>query len=573
MSSSTSKRSLALLFSGQGSQAKGFPLLSTLTEKQNSNSWKLLQQVDEMSRLTFDFSLLSVMRDNPHIGHINGKKYSHPNGLLSNTIFAQPAILTYQQACFEHFLEQIGLSRREFLKEISASSHVHDEKTARSTALGFDSILLAGHSLGEFSALASLCPHVFSSVADAAELVTRRGLAMAKALESLGLPGGTDAAASGDLSPSSISHFVMVAVNPKKAMLSEEQLLLLIELVSEAVILKLRRPHTLLELANDNLHDEQLVIAADRYCASVLGKCVDPQWRSSCLENGIDTFGDLVQAAVYDADLDERAGVTRDPNAPPPKDFVPGSIILGKQAAIGLPRWVSADGGVTLPEERLTRVSNVGSGRSGLKKRVFYVQLPVEVPFHSSALRHAFDDLYGHVNKKVVAASKSPIFGSTYPKVQWIPNITGTKFDSSSSSSFRAELLETLSENVNVGEQTHVGKMTPRGLTDIIQRINAMDSSSSSSSATTPGTKNSAENERTLLVSALTAQLCNVVCWSQTMDTLFEELNEDSVVVEFAPSTSVLNELMKRANPEKISKEQYYLLPRDIDKCLQFFKK
>jgi len=240
---------------------------------------------------------------------------------------------------------------------------------------------------------------------------------------------------------------------------------------------------------------------------------------------------------------------------------------------------VSADGGVTLPEERLTRVSTVGSGRSGLKKKVYFNQLPVEVPFHSSALRHAFDELYEHVNKKVVVPSSSEngknIFAdvcdtsssSVYsPKLHWIPNITETRFNDKSS--FSSSLLETLSENVNVGEQTHFGKVVPKNLNQIIQNLQQPIEE---------------QNQRDLVCSALTSQLCNVVCWSQTMDTIAENLvmsgdNEEesssstsSVVIEFAPSTSVLNEMMKKAHPDVVQKENYFLLPRDMDKCVKSF--
>jgi hypothetical protein len=58
------------------------------------------------------------------------------------------------------------------------------------------------------------------------------------------------------------------------------------------------------------------------------------------------------------------------------------------------------------------------------------------------------------------------------------------------------------------------------------------------------------------------------------MDTMFQQMNKDSVVIEFAPSTSILNEMMKKVgtDPEvNPSKENYFVLPKDMDKCLKYF--
>ena len=575
----------AFIFAGQGSQVKGFPLLNQLCEQRGA-AWHVLREADDMFRTRFDCSLLAVMRENPTLGSLCGAKVHHASGLLHNTVFAQPAILAYQQATLRDMFEKCPEAERRFRGQGSGGSNGNvknknnnnNETTTTTTKL--PPTIVAGHSLGEFSALTAA--GIFTPAA-AAELVARRGLAMERALHALGLPPRAS-----DGPP---SHFVMVAIDPQRALLTEATLLALIELVSRAVVPT--RPHALLELVNDNVHGRQLVVAADRYTASVLGKCVDPQWRSGCAENGIKRYEDVVAAAVFDADADERIGVTTDPNAPPPAAFVPGSVTLAKTVFLGHPRELTQDNGLTQPEDRLTRLSHIGAGRSGLKKRSYFVQLPVEVPFHSSALRHAFDEFHETVTAAVPAldvvrarlcgggadADANHAAGGNFC---WIPNVTGCAFDAAPDSAFRKALLETFT-CMNVGEQTHEGKFVPTSWRSLAAAAATGDA-------------------RDLLIATLTAQLSHVVCWSSTMDEMMmlnpvgpadgqsgndgDSARRVGTVIEFAPHTSVLTDMLKRRlEPHSVLEDgkaaatpavpppsyAAFTLPRDIDKVAKHF--
>ncbi|PLN85638.1 beta subunit of fatty acid synthase [Aspergillus taichungensis] len=243
----------AYLFTGQGSQSKGMGL--DLYES-SSVVKALWDDIDAHIFETYGWSILHIIRNNPrtltiHFGGRQGRKikqnyldittevvlpngvrtkkpvlvdinaestsytFSDSRGLLYSTQFAQPAILLFEAATFAEMRNQGYVSQ---------------------------GAMYAGHSLGEYGALAALSPYVPTKAL--VELAFYRGLMMQAAVapeqESAG--------------------YGMVAANPKRVgkfriIASESQ--------------------ELLEIVNYNLEGEQYVCAGTTTNLYVLGKLID----------------------------------------------------------------------------------------------------------------------------------------------------------------------------------------------------------------------------------------------------------------------------------------------------------
>jgi hypothetical protein len=246
-------------------------------------------------------------------------------------------------------------------------------------------------------------------------------------------------------------------------------------------------------------------------------------------------------------------GVSSDPNAATPANYVPGSRMLAHRYEVMHERLLTQDGGLTLPEERLAALSHIGDGRSGLKKRAWYMQLPgVEVPFHSSALRWGADMWFN-----AAAAFLRPECGKHVqaslcnPRRRWVVNATGSAFDARPDAPFRHDLAA-VARSANVGQAVHHGIAVPASVAEVERMALKGDA-------------------RELLHAAIAAQFYHAVHWADSLDEMIG-LGSDPAAkgaptaadashvaapatateprhtcVEIAPGAPVLADLVRRA--------------------------
>ncbi|KAJ2472954.1 fatty acid synthase alpha subunit Lsd1 [Coemansia sp. RSA 2322] len=250
----------AYIFTGQGSQeaGMGFALYETSDAVRAA-----YDRAERLMRKTFGVPFLDIMRHNPreltvYFGGPGGDEirrnymelqrpthdsdklvplfpeitpesfhytYRSPTGLLNATQFAQPAIILYDVA-------------------------MGNELRAR--GLLDDAALLAGHSLGEYGALAT---HGVMTLEDMIYITFVRGMTMQSTV-----PRGADQR----------SDFALVAVNPSRVHRSfdEAALALVIDQISQA------RPG-LLEIVNYNVRGFQYVVAGTRRQLALLAGVLD----------------------------------------------------------------------------------------------------------------------------------------------------------------------------------------------------------------------------------------------------------------------------------------------------------
>jgi len=133
-------------FPGQGIQAKGMGLDARSRSKAAKEIW---ERADKHTREALGFSILAVVRDNPTYLKARGVEYRHPQGVLHLTQFTQVAMAV------------LGVAQVAELREAGAF---------------VEGAMLAGHSVGEYNALAAVAGVL--PLEAVLEVVFQRGSAM-----------------------------------------------------------------------------------------------------------------------------------------------------------------------------------------------------------------------------------------------------------------------------------------------------------------------------------------------------------------------------------------------------------
>ncbi|TPP44610.1 Peroxidase family protein [Leishmania donovani] len=300
--------------------------------------------------------------------------------------------------------------------------------------------------LGEFTALTAL--GVFSPET-ALNLTFKRGLLMEQACD--GAPRG---------------NRKLYACSPQRANLSDDSetadrvFFALLEEVAQS----LAHTSSFVEVVNNNIRHQQYVVAGDLVGLAVLGKCLDPQYRANCASG--EDVESLVSHALTSVRIDNRDGVARDPNIAHDVDFATSSAQkYGSRSTFR--RFIKgADDGFTPSLDELTHLTLEEDGRSGLKKKSWFVPLIMEVPFHSSKLRRAMDAFLPVLRtalpdeaalRELLSISKDGILDEerrVHPL--WITNLTGRVFDPLNRA-FQQSALECM-KRANIGEIRHKGR-------------------------------------------------------------------------------------------------------------------
>lgn len=457
-----SSKSLALVFSGQGAHRKG--MCMSLVNEQVSEVIKVWNRCTECCRRNFGFSLHELLQENPVRVRINQEALvpssvnkrschdienmpessersrifiSHPLGVMHFTFLTQPCMATAHLVA----LEYIKAKDPRYLERFS---------------------FIAGHSLGEYSALAALGVFPPEVVID---LTFKRGLLMESYLGRT-----TPVDSTKNISASrSRAKYRLYACNPLKAGLDNDPVVAddiffcLVELISRTLC------HTTssVEVVNLNILHKQYVVAGDSVGLSVLGKCLDPFFRE---QRGPDVLGDLaylVRSAVVSVTQDIRDGVSSHPNDNQTVDFVSSSSRrYGSRHTFH--RFIRGpDDGYTPSLDSLTQLTLEEEGRSGLKRKTWFIPVSnIEVPFHSSHLRQPMDDFLPVVlsalpEEKVLRellSVTSPVRRSTSLRSLplWVTNLTGKTF-APFEKDFQQDVEEAIT-SFNIGEVRHVGR-------------------------------------------------------------------------------------------------------------------
>jgi fatty acid synthase subunit alpha len=187
----------------------------------------------------------------PEIGeHSSSFTFRHPDGLLFSTEFAQPALVLVELAAF---------------------------RDMRAHALVADDCTFAGHSLGEYAALASVGQCL--ELRDLVDIVFLRGITMQNAVV-------RDSAGR--------SEFAMIAVNPVRVhpkLFREPQLTELVALVSKLV-------GKLVQVVNFNVENYQYVVAGDRSALCVMGDALSALKRVKPFRCDAETLEVVVKGAI-----------------------------------------------------------------------------------------------------------------------------------------------------------------------------------------------------------------------------------------------------------------------------------
>ncbi|MFT6399499.1 MAG: fatty acid synthase, partial [Bradymonadia bacterium] len=136
----------AFVFPGQGIQRPGMGMDGYERSRAARQIW---ERADAHTRGALGFSVLEIVRDNPRAIVVRGETHRHRSGVLHLTQFTQVAMAVLAQAQVAE-LEEAGAS--------------------------FDNAVTAGHSVGEYNALAAVAKVL--PLEGVVEIVYRRGLAM-----------------------------------------------------------------------------------------------------------------------------------------------------------------------------------------------------------------------------------------------------------------------------------------------------------------------------------------------------------------------------------------------------------
>lgn len=194
-------------FPGQGIQAKGMGLDARSRSKAAKAVW---ERADTHTREALGFSILAVVRDNPTYLKARGVEYRHPQGVLHLTQFTQVAMAV------------LGVAQVEELREAGAF---------------VEGAMLAGHSVGEYNALAAVAGVL--PLEAVLEVVFQRGSAMHELVP-------RDAKGRSD--------YRMAAIRPSQIGLPDADVISWVESVGERV-------GEFLEVVNLNLRGAQYAIA------------------------------------------------------------------------------------------------------------------------------------------------------------------------------------------------------------------------------------------------------------------------------------------------------------------------
>jgi fatty acid synthase, bacteria type len=204
----SSKPDTAYLFTGQGSQKQGMGMDGY---ERSSASKKVWDDADAFCRGELGFSILEIVRDNPRSIKVGGEILFHPKGALNLTQFTQVALV------------------------VLAMAHVAELKEA---GLYVDNAVIAGHSLGEYAALAI---EGIISLKEVVKIVYHRGLTMQHFVPR---------------DEKGNSPYRMIAVRPNIAGLSHGDLMSKVESIASE-----NCGH--IEVVNFNIMDEQYAITGE----------------------------------------------------------------------------------------------------------------------------------------------------------------------------------------------------------------------------------------------------------------------------------------------------------------------
>ncbi|MEV0948538.1 fatty acid synthase subunit beta domain-containing protein [Rhodococcus sp. NPDC049939] len=245
----------AYAFPGQGIQRAGMGLDARSRSKAAREIW---DRADKHTRKALGFSILAVVRDNPTVVKARGVEYKHPDGVLHLTQFTQVAMAT------------LGVAQVAELRESGAF---------------VEGALLAGHSVGEYNALAAVAGVL--PLEAVLEVVFQRGSAM-HALVPRDEAGRSD--------------YRMAAIRPSQIGLSDDDVIAFVAAVAE-------QTGEFLQVVNLNLRGSQYVIAGTVAGLDALEKEIDTRreafggkrayiqvpgidvpFHSTVLRNGVDDF-------------------------------------------------------------------------------------------------------------------------------------------------------------------------------------------------------------------------------------------------------------------------------------------
>jgi len=197
----------AYAFPGQGIQSQGMGMAAYGRSKAAREIW---DRADAHTRAVLGFSILTVVRDNPTVLKANGVTHRHPDGVLFLTQFTQAAMAT------------LGAAQMAELRE--SGNFVEGS-------------MLAGHSVGEYNALAAVSGVI--PLEAVVEVVFQRGSVM-HAL----VPRDSEGR----------SNYRLAAIRPSQLGLSDDNVREFVEDVAEA-------SGEFVEIVNFNLRDSQYAIA------------------------------------------------------------------------------------------------------------------------------------------------------------------------------------------------------------------------------------------------------------------------------------------------------------------------
>ncbi|CCW62180.1 unnamed protein product [Phytomonas sp. EM1] len=499
----------ALVFSGQGAHRKGM-CMNLINTRRMSLLW---EDMKDCMMQNYGISLQSVIHENPtklflrkdaldidkvlsyscktvqNVSESEPKSFliENPNGVMLLTYLTQPCVLAAQMLILEKLRETSNF-------DMSTYS------------------MIAGHSLGEITALCAL--GVFTTQT-ALNLVFKRGLLMEKVFENYDR-----------------SRHLMYACNPIRAKLHEDPetaddtFFAMVELISTA----LSTTTSFVEVVNYNILRQQYVVAGDTVALAVLGKCLDPQFRANCPHNT--TIDGIVRDALRSARLDARDGINYNPHTEKPSvDFATSARRKYGNRSIFRRFLEGPDDGYTPPLEKLTSLTLEEEGRSGLKKKSWFIPLSVEIPFHTSKLRQCADRFFEVVREALPEEDELRKLLSVSPSEKalarplWVTNLTGSAFKPFDEK-FREEVRDAI-QSLNIGEKQHKGRYTSSLLLDAFEE-----------GANTNSTV-------TMCAAILASQIPHSVMWTDTMEEMILR-GDCRSIDEIAPVRCIVD-LFKRS--------------------------